>query len=72
MIPQNQATVLTSQSPLRYAITDATVPSGPDDHKSIWLCPLFFDGDDTENDLPNTNDEKQLKFGVINQITPNL
>lgn len=43
-----------------YAITDSTVPTDDNDHKSIWLCPLFFSGDDTKNDLPNTEDADKL------------
>ena len=45
----------------RYAITDATVPANANDIKSIWLCPLFFTGDDTKNDLPSSEDEEALK-----------
>ena len=44
-----------------YAITDSTVPRDDKDHKSIWLCPLFFTGKDTKNDLPDTKDEDKLK-----------
>ncbi|KAG7007539.1 hypothetical protein G7Y79_00009g026480 [Physcia stellaris] len=44
-----------------YAITDATVPANDDDFKSIWLCPLFFTGPDTKNNLPNTEDEAELQ-----------
>ncbi|KAL9630443.1 MAG: hypothetical protein Q9204_004718 [Flavoplaca sp. TL-2023a] len=44
-----------------YAITDSTVPKDDNDHKSIWLCPLFFTGKDTKNDLPDTEDEDKLK-----------
>ncbi|MCJ1425284.1 hypothetical protein MMC29_003172 [Sticta canariensis] len=44
-----------------YAITDPTVPQDDNDHKSIWLCPLFFTGDQTKNDLPNTEDADKLK-----------
>ena len=44
-----------------YAITDASVPKNDNDHKSIWLCPLFFTGDDTKNDLPNTDDRAKLE-----------
>ncbi|KAI4270323.1 MAG: hypothetical protein LQ337_006750 [Flavoplaca oasis] len=44
-----------------YAITDITVPKDDNDHKSMWLCPLFFTGDDAKNDLPNTQDGDKLK-----------
>ncbi|MCJ1467193.1 hypothetical protein MMC07_005816 [Pseudocyphellaria aurata] len=44
-----------------YAITDSTVPANDNDYKSIWLCPLFFTGDDTKNNLPNTEDADQLQ-----------
>ncbi|KAL6715230.1 hypothetical protein ACLMJK_007494 [Lecanora helva] len=44
-----------------YAITDATVPKDDNDIKSMWLCPLFFNGGaDTKNDLPNTEDTDAL------------
>ncbi|MCJ1468352.1 hypothetical protein MMC07_006980 [Pseudocyphellaria aurata] len=44
-----------------YAITDAAVPADDNDHKSIWLCPLFFTGDDTKNNLPNTENADELQ-----------
>ena len=44
-----------------YAITDITVPKDDNDHKTIWLCPLFFTGDQTKNDLPDTEDADKLK-----------
>ncbi|KAI4112291.1 MAG: hypothetical protein LQ345_006539, partial [Seirophora villosa] len=44
-----------------YAITDPSVPKDDNDYKSIWLCPLFFTGDDTKNDLPDTEDGDKLK-----------
>ncbi|KAL9011938.1 MAG: hypothetical protein Q9173_003258 [Seirophora scorigena] len=44
-----------------YAITDSTVPIDDNDHKSIWLYPLFFTGDDTKNDLPGIEDGDKLK-----------
>lgn len=45
-----------------YAITDATVPKDDNDIKSMWLCPLFFTGDDTKNDLPSTADADKDKL----------
>ena len=36
------------------------MPNDDNDYKFIWLCPLFFTGDDTRNDLPNTENADEL------------
>ena len=42
----------------RYAITDGAVPENDNAYKSIWLCPLFWDGPDSKNNLPNTETDE--------------
>ena len=51
--------MLTRTNFYSYALTDPSKDGN--DAKTIWLCPLFFTGDDTKNDLPNTEDENRLK-----------
>ncbi|KAL9110226.1 MAG: hypothetical protein Q9187_008076 [Circinaria calcarea] len=48
--------VLKSCGKKTYAITDSTVPKEDNDLKSIWICPLFWTGPDSSQDLPSGQD----------------